>query len=100
MTAYIVARITITDPATYSVYGAGFMEIFSRYGGKLLAVDEAPEILEGEWPCTRTVLLEFPDKDVMREWYTSPDYQALAQHRFAASTANIVLLSGFNPPSV
>lgn len=99
MTAYIVARITITDPEPYSVYGAGFMEIFSRYGGKLLAVDEAPEIIEGEWPCTRTVLLEFPDKDVMREWYTSPDYQALAQHRFAASTANIVLLSGFNPPA-
>lgn len=99
MPAYVVAKLTITDPETYAKYGAGFMGIFARYGGKLLAVDETPEIIEGDWPCTRTVLLEFNTKAEMRAWYGSADYQALAQHRFAASSANIVLLDGFNPPS-
>jgi hypothetical protein len=32
------------------------MEIFSRYGGKLLAVDEAPTVKEDDWPYTRTIL--------------------------------------------
>ena len=99
MTAYVVAKLTITDPKTYADYGNGFMAAFAPFGGKLLAVDEAPETIEGEWRCTRTVLLEFPSKAVMKTWYTSPAYQELVRHRFAASTADIVLLEGFAPPA-
>jgi uncharacterized protein (DUF1330 family) len=98
MPAYVVARLTITDRETYAAYSAGFMEIFMRHGGKLLAVDEAPDVIEGTWPCTRTVLLEFADKAAMRAWYGSEAYQALARHRFAASTADIAVLEGFSPP--
>lgn len=95
MTAYVVAKLTITDPGTYARYGNGFMAAFAPFGGKLLAVEETPEVIEGEWRCTRTVLLEFPSKAVMKAWYTSPAYQDIVQHRFAASTADIVLLEGF-----
>ena len=66
MTAYVVAKLTITDPKTYASYGNEFMAAFTPFGGKLLAVDEAPDVIEGEWRCTRTVLLEFPSKAVMR----------------------------------
>ncbi len=99
MTAYVVAKLTITDRNTYAHYGNGFMAAFTPFGGRLLSVDEAPEVIEGEWRCTRTVLLEFPSKDVMRAWYASEAYQNLVQHRFAASTADIVLLEGFAPPA-
>ncbi|WP_291208226.1 DUF1330 domain-containing protein [Hyphomonas sp.] len=99
MPAFVVAKLTITDPETYARYGAGFMAAFTPFGGKLLSVDEAPEVIEGEWRCTRTVLLEFPSKTVMKAWYASPAYQDLVQHRFAASTADIVLLEGFAPPA-
>lgn len=94
MSVYIVATITIHDRERYARYGDGFMEIFRRHRGKLLAVDESPEVLEGEWPCTRTVIIEFPDAAAAREWYASADYQALAQHRFAASIADIALVRG------
>ena len=93
MSVYVVARLDITDRERYAQYEAGFMEIFARHAGKLLAVDEAPEVIEGEWPVTRTVLIEFPDADAMRAWYDSDDYQALVQHRFAASTADIAMLT-------
>lgn len=92
MAVYVVAELTITDRDRYAQYEAGFMEIFERHGGALLSVDEDPEVLEGEWPHTRTVLIEFPDRDAAMAWYRSEDYQALAQHRFAASTGNIVLV--------
>ncbi len=95
MTVYIVAKITINDRDTYSKYEEGFMDIFSQYKGKVLAVDEAPHLLEGEWACTRTILAEFPDKDEAMSWYKSEAYQALAQHRFAASDGNIVVINGF-----
>ena len=93
-THYLIARIDINDREEYSKYQAGFMEIFSQYDGKMLSVDEAPKLIEGEWPVSRTVLIEFPSKESAMAWYESEAYQALAQHRFASSDGNIVLLKG------
>ena len=45
MTVYIVAQINIHDREAYSVYEAGFAEIFQRYQGRMLAVDEDPHLL-------------------------------------------------------
>ena len=94
MPAYLVAQITIHDRERYAQYEAGFMSIFTAHEGRLLAVDEKPEVLEGAWQCTRTVIAEFPSQKVALAWYRSDDYQALAQHRFAASDGNVVLVQG------
>ncbi|MEM8767849.1 MAG: DUF1330 domain-containing protein [Pseudomonadota bacterium] len=93
MSVILVAQITIHDRERYGQYEAGFLEIFSRYAGTMRAVEEAPEILEGEWPCTRTVLVDFPDREAAMAWYQSDEYQRLAEHRKAASVGNIALLN-------
>jgi uncharacterized protein (DUF1330 family) len=95
MSHYLIARIDINDREEYSKYEAGFMGIFSQYDGKMLSVDEAPKLIEGEWPISRTVLIEFPSEESAMAWYQSEEYQALAQHRFASSDGNIILLKGF-----
>ena len=97
MAVYIVARITINDRERYRQYEAGFMDIFAAHTGRLLAVDDDPEVLEGQWQCTRTVVAEFPDRDEALAWYRSDDYQTLAEHRFAASDGEIALLQGIGP---
>jgi uncharacterized protein (DUF1330 family) len=94
MPVYVVAQVTITDRGCYDAYQAGFPEVFSKYRGELLAVDESPRVVEGEWPCTRTVLIRFPDEDEATRWYSSPEYQAIAQHRFAGARTNAVLVTG------
>lgn len=94
MTVYVVALIQIEDRARYGAYESGFMEIFERYEGKILAVDDDSHTLEGAWNHSRTVLLEFPDDAALQRWYHSEDYQALMQHRLAASTANLGVLQG------
>jgi uncharacterized protein (DUF1330 family) len=94
MSVYAVALITINDRAAYTKYEEGFSEIFRRYAGEILSVEESPRVIEGEWPYTRTVLLRFPSDARFREWYDSPAYQAIAQHRFAGSSARLVLISG------
>ena len=96
MSVYAVALIKITDRDAYRRYEQGFMEIFAKHSGRLLAVDEAPQVLEGNWPWTRTVLIEFPDHEALEAWYRSPDYQALAQHRFEGSEAAITVLRGLD----
>lgn len=94
MAVYIVAQITITDRETYARYEQGFMDVFDRYDGRLLSVDEKAHVLEGDWSCTRTVLAEFSSKDIALDWYNSAEYQALAAYRHKASTSKIALLEG------
>ena len=95
MTVYVVAKLKINDPETYAKYGEGFMDIFAQHGGKLLAVDDNAEVIEGEWPYNRTVLLQFPDKESMQAWYNSGEYKDLVKHRYASSTAQIALIKGW-----
>ena len=92
MAVYIIAQIRIHDRAAYDQYSAGFLEVFARYQGQLLVVSEDPVVVEGEWPYTRTVVMRFPSADEARRWYASPEYQAIAQHRFRGATTNAVIV--------
>ena len=94
MAVYIVAQLNIHDRAEYDKYQAGFLDVFAKYAGQLLVVSETPEVIEGEWPYTRTVLIRFPSAEEARRWYESPEYQAIAQHRLRGSKANIVIVEG------
>ena len=94
MPVYVVAQITITDRTRYEQYQAGFLPVFAKYRGELLAVDESPRVVEGEWPCTRTVLIKFPDDAEAERWYSSPEYQEIAKHRHAGGQTNAVLVTG------
>ena len=94
MSSYFIAQIEIHDSQEYEKYLEGYDEVFARYKGKVLVVDDSPTIVEGEWPYTRTVVIRFPDEAEFRRWYESPEYQELAQHRWQASRADIVLVKG------
>ena len=92
MSVYLIAQINIHNRERYAHYEAGFMEIFEQYGGEMLAVDEAPTVLEGQLPHTRTVLIRFADK------VSADAYQQLARHRWEASVADVAILQGVSAP--
>ena len=94
MSVYIIARFKIHDRSEYDKYSAGFLEVFEKFDGKMLSVDEDPMVLAGAWDDTRSVIIEFPSKESALAWLTSDDYQAIARHRNAGSTANSVLVEG------
>jgi uncharacterized protein (DUF1330 family) len=96
MSSYFVALVTIHDPAGYERYLAGFDDIFARYEGQVVAVDDNPGVLEGQWPGQRTVVIRFPDEKELRRWYESPEYQQLARHRKEASVASIAVVRGLD----
>ena len=70
------------------------MPIFEKYQGELLSVDEAPTVLEGSWPETRTVIARFEDREAALKWYKSEEYQELVQYRLQASTADVIISQG------
>jgi uncharacterized protein (DUF1330 family) len=94
VSSYFIAQIKIHDPDEYGKYLGGFDEVFARYNGEVIAVDDSPAVLEGEWSYTRVVVIRFPDEDEARRWYDSAEYQSLAQHRFSAASADILLAKG------
>jgi uncharacterized protein (DUF1330 family) len=94
MSAYIIALIEMHDREEYRKYQAGFRELFSQYDAESLVVEEAPTVLEGEWPYTRTVVLRFADENEAKRWYESDAYQTLVQHRFRAAKTNLILAKG------
>ena len=95
MSSYFLAQINIHDSDEYSRYLEGFDRVFEKYNGTVLAVDNEVQVLEGEWPYGRTVLIQFPSKKELLDWYNSPEYQELARHRQNASSANIALIRGW-----
>jgi uncharacterized protein (DUF1330 family) len=94
MPVYIINNMTIHDRAEYETYVSAFMGVFRQFEGQVLAAQNAPTPMEGEWPFDRTVILRFPDREQFRRWYESPEYQAIVGHRFTGTTSNVVILDG------
>lgn len=94
MPYYFVANIRLNDPDEYKKYTGGAGAVFKKYKGKYLAVDNDPEILEGRWNYSRSVIIEFPSKLAFERWYHSPEYQAILLHRLAAAECDTILVKG------
>ena len=97
MSAYVLAQIQINNPDEYQNYLAGFMPIFERHGGELLATSKNQTIVvEGGWAYPNTVIMKFPSVDAAQAWCDDPDYKALAEYRHRSSDANLVIVEGIS----
>jgi uncharacterized protein (DUF1330 family) len=94
VTVYAIAQLKIHDRAVYERYMSRFMPVFEKFSGKLLAVDDAPKVLEGKWDANRIVLMSFPDKKAFFAWAGSPEYLEIAKDRVAATEGVVLLAEG------
>lgn len=94
MATYFIAQINIHDREEYQKYLAGTDDPLKQFNAEVLAVDDHPTLLEGEWNFTRTVVIRFPDGEAAQGWYRSTEYQEVVQHRHRAAQANAVFVEG------
>lgn len=94
MTVYAIAQISIHDRARYERYVAGFMPVLIQYGGRLLAADEQPVLVQGSWDRDKIIVMEFADRDSFDRWSSSGEYQAISQDRIAATDGTVLLVHG------
>jgi len=94
VSVYIIAQLKFTERARYDRYQSRFFGVFNNFRGKLLAADEHPVVLEGEWPRDKVVIMEFPDAEAAREFQESPEYQAIAIDRKAGADAVVLTVRG------
>jgi uncharacterized protein (DUF1330 family) len=91
MNVYFIAQIKIRDHAEYQKYLDKAGEIFKKFSGTYLVLDDNPEILEGVWDCTRTVVIRFSNRKDFDAWYYSAEYQEILKYRLFASECNTIL---------
>lgn len=96
---YVILTEVIRDPEGMRAYSRAAGASMAEGGAKALVADRQPDVLEGEWPATQTVVLEFESVEAARSWYTSDSYQAAAKLRQAAADTNAVIVSGFELPN-
>jgi uncharacterized protein (DUF1330 family) len=87
--AYVIARVTVTDPDAYEEYAKSATEAIRKYGGRPLARGGAFVELEGK-ARPRNVIIEFESLDQATRYYHSPEYQAAKAKREGAAEAELV----------
>jgi uncharacterized protein (DUF1330 family) len=94
MAAYLVARVTVTDPERYGEYLKVSPTVIEKYGGKFIARGGEIVTLEGPEEARRVVLIEFPTLERAKEFYNSPDYQEARKLREGAGTGQLIVIEG------
>jgi uncharacterized protein (DUF1330 family) len=94
MSAYVIADVTVTDPALYDDYRRQVAATVQAHGGRFLARGGEIVPLEGGWDPKRVVILEFPDLAALQRWYGSPEYAPLIALRQRASTGRLIAIAG------
>jgi uncharacterized protein (DUF1330 family) len=94
MSVYVVAQSRIEDPEKLGEYVGKALPTIQANGGRVLAFDESPEVIEGQNPLPRTVIVEFPSLEVFRAWYDSEDYQAILPLRLESAPGTLIVANG------
>ena len=92
MAAYVIVDVDVTDPEAYTEYTSQVPATVAKYGGRFAVRGGKYETIEGRWQPKRIVVLEFPDYERARQWYDSPEYQAIVPLRERNARTNFLTL--------
>lgn len=93
MTAYIIARIQVTDLEDYKTYASQTVAMAEKAGGTFLVKGGPMTQIEGTGP-DRHVVISFPTREQALAWYHSPEYQAILPIALRSSTRDLVIVDG------
>jgi uncharacterized protein (DUF1330 family) len=89
MPAYLILDIEWHDPSKATEYRNALGPTLEKYGARTLVANEA-QVLEGEWKAKRVVVIEFPNMDSLKQWYSSPEYAPLIRIRKDGGKTNMI----------
>jgi uncharacterized protein (DUF1330 family) len=95
--AYLIGQISVTNPEGYALYAQHVPKTIADAGGRYLVRGGHATQVEGQTPCDRHVVIEFPSREVAQAWYDSAAYQAILPHRLQNATGALVLVDGYAP---
>ncbi|GFZ62802.1 hypothetical protein PSE10B_46700 [Pseudomonas amygdali pv. eriobotryae] len=94
MKAYVVVQETVDIEEIFNEYKSQVIASFEAYGGRFVTRGGNLTIVEGEWAHPRLVIIEFPTRQAVLDWYHSDRYQAILPLRKKSSRGNFVIVDG------
>ena len=94
---YWLVRVDIADPEEYQKYIAANAAPFRKFGARFLVRGAPFENVEGG-SRARNAVIEFPSFPAARDCWHSPEYQAAMKIRLPVSTADVVIIEGYEGP--
>ncbi|MGV7213848.1 DUF1330 domain-containing protein [Bradyrhizobium sp. UFLA05-112] len=94
MKAFVIATETLKDEAMFAEYRRAVAETLKAFGGKFVVRGGNLQLVEGEWPHPRLVIIEFPSREAAEGWYRSPAYQKIIGLRQGSAVTNLVIVEG------
>jgi uncharacterized protein (DUF1330 family) len=84
----------LIDFETLKKYAEKVRGTVELYGGRYLASDGHVEVIEGTYEPKRTVIVEFPNREMLGKWFSSPEYQAILPFRLQGATGAAIVVHG------
>jgi uncharacterized protein (DUF1330 family) len=94
---YWIARVDVQNDEGYKPYAAANPAIFKKFGGRFVVRGGKFEAPEGTVR-SRNVVIEFPDYAAALACYRSPEYQENIKRRLPHSSADILIIEGYDGP--
>jgi len=94
---YWIVRVDITDMDKYKAYIAANAQPLAKHGARFLVRGGAFENPEGG-SRSRNAVIEFPTYQAALDCWKSPEYQRAIALREPVSTADLVIIEGYDGP--
>jgi uncharacterized protein (DUF1330 family) len=94
---YLIGEVEITDPARLEKYGEKLAETLAPFNHHFVVRSSKIQVLEGDVPKSRIVVIAFDSVEKARAWYDSPAYAAIKPIRQRAAKSRIFIVEGLAP---
>jgi uncharacterized protein (DUF1330 family) len=94
MAAYVIYQGEVLDPERYEEYKVRAAASIADAGGRYVVRGGEIELLEGDAPAGRTVVVEFPTRAAAIQWYRGQQYTAAREIRAGAARAHMYVVDG------
>jgi len=91
-TVYMVVTLDVQNPEMMTQYAEAALPLLPEYGGDVLCGSDEFDVIEGNWPRERVVILRFPNKEKANSFFFSDAYQKAREFRTPASTLDAIII--------
>ena len=95
MPAYLIVETKeVHDKAKYREYIQKVPKTIEKFRGEYLVRGSSIKVISGDWDPARLIIVKFESIEILNEWYSSPEYCALASLREQSAKTNAVVVEG------
>ncbi len=92
--AYIIFEVDVKDYDRYAQNRDLIQPTLEPYGGEFLVRGGNVECLKGSWDPSRLVVVEFPNSEKAKQWWSSDLYRPAKIVRQETTVTNMILVEG------